>query len=262
MTEAVALLRSSARARSRRFPALLARAEQLAGTVLLGEHGRRRAGLGDDFWQYRPLRRATPTARSTGAALPAGTNSSCGNANGRSRKVGAALGRPGCVDALCQRAEPARKGGSRPPDRAGDAILLIRGGERVGLTGWKLPPRRGMCRHCAWPRFFPKRARTITVSPRRAGCCRIAKAMFVFGFLGRSGPGRNRADQGGGSRCARGAGAGARPVEEESFPFHGRTIFEAWAARWRMKRSRPATCATATLTGWPSARTRLERCAG
>ena len=26
----------------------------LAATVMLGEHGRRRAGLGDEFWQYRP----------------------------------------------------------------------------------------------------------------------------------------------------------------------------------------------------------------
>ena len=49
-------LRPRAEQEAAHLPPLLARAEQLAGAVLLGEHGRRRAGLGDDFWQYRPMR--------------------------------------------------------------------------------------------------------------------------------------------------------------------------------------------------------------
>ncbi|WP_238321689.1 DUF58 domain-containing protein [Halocynthiibacter namhaensis] len=36
------------------LPPLLAAAERLAQTVLPGLHGRRRAGQGDEFWQYRP----------------------------------------------------------------------------------------------------------------------------------------------------------------------------------------------------------------
>ena len=47
-------LRSNAEALSAPFPPLLAEAERLANSVLLGEHGRRRAGMGDTFWQYRP----------------------------------------------------------------------------------------------------------------------------------------------------------------------------------------------------------------
>jgi hypothetical protein len=42
------------------LPALLAEAEQLAATVMLGEHGRRRAGTGDEFWQYRPAHASDP----------------------------------------------------------------------------------------------------------------------------------------------------------------------------------------------------------
>jgi len=38
-----------------RLPALLAEAERVALTVAQGVHGRRRAGSGDSFWQYRPL---------------------------------------------------------------------------------------------------------------------------------------------------------------------------------------------------------------
>ena len=47
-------LRQRSETEASALPPLLARAEQLAGTVLLGDHGRRRAGMGDDFWQYRP----------------------------------------------------------------------------------------------------------------------------------------------------------------------------------------------------------------
>ena len=49
-------LRQRAEQEASQLPALLAHAEHLATTVLLGDHGRRRSGLGDDFWQYRPLR--------------------------------------------------------------------------------------------------------------------------------------------------------------------------------------------------------------
>ncbi|MBM3613665.1 MAG: DUF58 domain-containing protein, partial [Alphaproteobacteria bacterium] len=42
------------------LPALLVASDQLAATVALGGHGRRRAGLGDAFWQYRPAQPADP----------------------------------------------------------------------------------------------------------------------------------------------------------------------------------------------------------
>ena len=47
-------LRSRAETLGQSLPALLAEAEQLAATLMVGEHGRRRAGQGDEFWQYRP----------------------------------------------------------------------------------------------------------------------------------------------------------------------------------------------------------------
>ncbi|MDE2790161.1 MAG: DUF58 domain-containing protein [Paracoccaceae bacterium] len=36
------------------LPPLLARARQLAALLSLGVHGRRRSGVGEEFWQYRP----------------------------------------------------------------------------------------------------------------------------------------------------------------------------------------------------------------
>jgi uncharacterized protein (DUF58 family) len=47
-------LRARAEALGQSLPPLLAEAELLAATVVLGDHGRRRAGMGDEFWQYRP----------------------------------------------------------------------------------------------------------------------------------------------------------------------------------------------------------------
>lgn len=35
------------------FPALLVEAQKLAASILIGVHGRRRAGVGEDFWQFR-----------------------------------------------------------------------------------------------------------------------------------------------------------------------------------------------------------------
>ena len=53
MTQAAAL-RAGAEGLAAALPPLLAAAEHLAATIRMGEHGRRRAGAGDEFWQYRP----------------------------------------------------------------------------------------------------------------------------------------------------------------------------------------------------------------
>lgn len=47
-------LRSKAEAEAAVLPALLAQAQRLAGQISLGAHGRKRAGHGEEFWQYRP----------------------------------------------------------------------------------------------------------------------------------------------------------------------------------------------------------------
>ena len=40
---------------ARRLPALLVAAKEIAATVMHGVHGRRRAGVGETFWQFRPF---------------------------------------------------------------------------------------------------------------------------------------------------------------------------------------------------------------
>lgn len=46
-------LRRAADALSSAFPALILQAEQIANTLTNGEHGRRRSGIGEAFWQFR-----------------------------------------------------------------------------------------------------------------------------------------------------------------------------------------------------------------
>ncbi len=51
---ATARLRQSAETLSQRLPALLVEADRVAATVAPGIHGRRRTGMGETFWQFRP----------------------------------------------------------------------------------------------------------------------------------------------------------------------------------------------------------------
>ena len=48
-------LLGAAEAAGARLPPLLVAAERVAATVAQGVHGRRRVGVGDTFWQYRPF---------------------------------------------------------------------------------------------------------------------------------------------------------------------------------------------------------------
>ena len=53
-------LRAEAESYSDRLPGLLVEAERIAATVSQGVHGRRRTGVGETFWQYRPYQPGEP----------------------------------------------------------------------------------------------------------------------------------------------------------------------------------------------------------
>jgi uncharacterized protein (DUF58 family) len=56
-------LTARAQAAAARLPPLLVAAERVAATVAQGVHGRRRVGVGDSFWQYRPFVTGDSAAR-------------------------------------------------------------------------------------------------------------------------------------------------------------------------------------------------------
>ena len=56
-------LQADAHAAAARLPPLMVAAERVAATVAQGVHGRRRVGLGDTFWQFRPYQPGDPIQR-------------------------------------------------------------------------------------------------------------------------------------------------------------------------------------------------------
>ena len=227
-----ASLRGAAEAQADRFPELLARAEQLAGAVLLGAHGRRRAGMGDDFWQYRPAqlgdsRRMIDHRRSAmgdqefvrerewqiaqsvmlwvdqGASMHFASDSNLPEKSERARVLAMAI-----------------------------AILLVRGGERVGLTGTNLPPRRGNAQILRLAEMLCENDEADYSPPEHRAMIPHARALFISDFMGDLEEVKlaltKAADRG-----VRGVLFHVLDPSEEAFPFTGRTIFESMGGTLR-----------------------------
>lgn len=219
-------LRARAEHEAARLPPLLARAEQLAGTVLLGEHGRRRAGLGDDFWQYRPVQ-AGDERRHVDWRRSARSDTQFV----RQREWQIAQSVAIWVDNAAAMGFASDRALAAKSDRArllalAVAILLNRAGERVGLAGADLPPMRGEAQMMRLAEALIRDSDTDYGEPRSAGLIPHGRALFVSDFLG-------PVDA---VRAALGAAAdrGVRGVllqvldpAEEAFPYRGRTIFES-----------------------------------
>ncbi len=221
-------LRRDAESLAGALPPLLAAAEHLASSVMLGEHGRRRSGQGDEFWQYRPghagdearmidWRRSAraedslfvrekewQAAQSVMIWLDTGRSMDFASAKGLQEK-----------GAVARRLALAL------------AILLIRGGERVGLSNAGLPPRTGkvqlmrITQSMAYGADEPDYA-----APRLVGAPPRSRAVFVSDFLGDIGKIR-KALTGASDRGIDGVLLQVLDPQEEAFPFDGRTIFES-----------------------------------
>ncbi len=222
-----ATLRGGAEGLAEALPPLMAEAEHLAATIMLGAHGRRRAGMGDEFWQYRP-------AQPGDAARQIDWRRS-----GRSdshfvqeKEWQAAQSVMLWVDDAQSMDFSSDKNLSTKADRSrllamATAILLVRGGERVALSNLGTPPRAGelqLARIAA--ALFRDEGRPEYGAPSVRGMLPHSRAMFVSDFLGDWQPFSDRmtkaADQG-----VKGVALQILDPQEESFPFDGRTIFES-----------------------------------
>ncbi len=256
----VAQLRARAQEEASRFPALLARAEQLAGTVLLGDHGRRRAGLGDDFWQYRPLRAGDSYRQIDWRRSARGDEQFV-----REREWQIAQSVQVWLDPGASMRFASHKDLPTKADRArlvtlATAILLIRGGERVGLTGWALPPRRGEEQMLRLAETFSTDGEDDYAEPEARGMLPHARALFVSDFLGDLAPVEaaltKAADRG-----VRGVLLQVLDPSEESFPFTGRTIFESVGGTLRHETLKAGELKERYLTRLAERKDRLEQLA-
>ncbi|KIC45057.1 membrane protein [Ruegeria sp. ANG-S4] len=219
-------LRERSEAEASRLPPLLARAEHLAGTVLLGDHGRRRAGLGDDFWQYRPAQIGDSRRLIDHRRSARGDQQFV-----REREWQIAQSVMLWIDQGASMRFASEKTLATKADRArllglSTAILLVRGGERVGLTGTTLPPRRGNAQIVRLAQAWSEDSDADYSPPEHRAMIPHARAVFISDFLGPMDEVElaltKAADRG-----VRGVLLQVLDPSEESFPYRGRTIFES-----------------------------------
>ncbi len=255
-----AALRRAAHELAAPYPPLLAEAEHLATTVLLGEHGRRRAGIGDTFWQYRPAlswdeARAIDWRRSARA-----------DANFvREKEWQIAQSIMIWVDSAASMGFASVKDGETKASRARTlalalAVLLIRGGERVGLSGRRLPARSGQGQLVRLADLLSEDGTEDYGSPEAAGMLPHSRALFVSDFMGEIAPVEaaltRAADRG-----VRGALLQVLDPAEEAFPYDGRTIFESMSGTLRHETLKAGKLKDRYLDRLAARKDRLDRLA-
>ncbi|MAX74319.1 MAG: DUF58 domain-containing protein [Nioella sp.] len=228
-------LRSRSEAVAGSLPSLLADAQHLAATILLGEHGRKRAGTGDEFWQYRQAEagdalRSIDWRRSARADVhfvrqtewQAAQSVMIGVDDARSMTYSGSKARPSKL----RRAQTLAMA---------LAILAVRGGERVGLTHLAEPPRGGEAQlmRMASALMDPEDAGDYG-TPRPQVMPLGARAVVFSDFLGEVGPVEEALGQAA-DRGVKGALVQVLDPDEERFPFDGRTLFESMSGAIRFE---------------------------
>ncbi len=219
------------------LPPLLARAYRLADAVLLGEQGRRRPGQGDAFWQYRPAQAGDPAQ-----AIDWRRSARSDQHFVQQKEWQAAQ----TVVFWADRAASMDFASPDLPKKSERAallalalsVLLIRGGERVGLTD--LAPGRGQV-HLARLALALEASTTAAEygTPQLAAIPAHARAVFVSDFLGNL-DALSRCLATLTERDVTGALVMVLDPAEEDFPFAGRTIFQSMGGGLRHETRRAA----------------------
>lgn len=224
--------RAEAETLGQSLPPLLAEAEHLAATVILGEHGRRRAGMGDEFWQYRPSH-AGDSARMIDWRRSARSDAHFV----REREWQAAQSVTLWIDAARSmaftgdRARPTKGYRARLLGLA-LAVLLLRGGERVGLSGDAHPPRTGRAQVDRLAMALAGEGTEDYGRPEAAGMVAHGRAVLISDFLGDLSAVEDTIARAS-DRGVKGALLQVLDPAEEEFPFDGRTIFESMGGTLR-----------------------------
>ena len=219
-------LRAGAEAASVGLPALMLSAERLAAALTAGAHGQRRAGPGEDFWQYRPA-----TTGDTARSIDWRRSARSDGQFVRDRE--AEVPQSASIWVSAAAGMDYSGGANRPAKRARADLLalalamaLLDGGERVALAGD--PPRPG--------RFQAERiAQSLVTRPPLAGdedappaqALRPGQRVILFDdFLGDPQPVLDY--------LSRAAGMGVRGAlmqvldpDEEVFPWTGAVLFRS-----------------------------------
>ncbi|MHA3914153.1 DUF58 domain-containing protein [Halovulum sp. GXIMD14793] len=262
------LLRRDAEKIAGSLPPLLAEAERLAFTVAMGVHGRRRAGMGENFWQYR---RAVPGDVQTAVDW---------RRSGRSDSLYIREMEWEAAQTVSIWADDAQAMDYKGPkaerskrDRAvllslALSVLLVKAGERVSLLGTEAAmPRSGerQLSCMAMSMAAEREDRPDFGAPPMARFSTSGRAVFLSDFMGAREdifPALTHAADSNVQGCL------VQIVDEteESFPFDGRTVFRSMgggvefetqraralrdAYRDRLQERRDALETMAKRTGW------------
>tara|TARA_R100000322_G_scaffold21648_3_gene14264 strand:+ start:17982 stop:18848 length:867 start_codon:yes stop_codon:yes gene_type:complete len=219
-------LRPRAEALAAPLPPLLADASKLARGVMLGEHGRKRPGMGDAFWQYRTAQPGDP-ARSIDWRRSARSDVHFV----AEKEWQAAQSVVFWVDRGQSMQFTSDKNTPTKSDRAAllslaTAVLLVQAGERVGLTDMGMRPMRGEVQLGRVAERLMDRAEADYAVPDLSILPRHSRAVFVSDFMADPAPIE--------AALATAADRGVTGVllqildpSEEAFPFDGRTVFHS-----------------------------------
>ncbi len=224
---AQARLRERAEALAAPLPDLLAEAEHLARTLLLGSHGRRRSGVGDEFWQYRPARagdevRLIDWRRSARSDVHFVREKEWQAA----QSVLIWVDRSKSMEFSSDLNRPTKSDRSRLLALA-ISVLLIRTGERVGLAELGAPPRSSQRQLLSIAEHLSTQGVDVDYGvPEINVLPPHARALFISDFMADSGP-LNAQLARAADRNVRGALLQVLDPAEEAFPYDGRTVFES-----------------------------------
>ena len=224
MTTATSL-RAAAEPLGESLPALLAQAERLSAALSLGQHGRKRAGQGADFWQYRPAVTGD-SARNIDWRRSAKTDAPFI----REREWQAAQSVTFWVD---RARSMSYTGAALRPSKAHRAavlslalaIALAQGGERFGLEG-QGRPRSGRVQIDAFAHRLVAPDMAEFGAPSLHDALPHGRAVILSDFLGDLAPLQQALAQAA-DRGVRGLLIQILDPVEETFPFDGRTIFQS-----------------------------------
>lgn len=235
--EAALDLRRLAEAEAGALPALLLAAEHLAATVQMGGHGRRRAGPGEEFWQYRPAH-SGDEARFVDWRRSARSDAQFVRDREWQLAQSLHLWADPAASMRFSGAPTGRHARSTKGERArlialALAVLALRAGERVGLAGPLAPPRPGRAHLLTLAAALSAEGAVQDYgSPEVSGVAAQARVVLLSDFLGDI-AGYEAALASLVDRGVSGVMLQVLDPAEEDFPFDGRTIFESMTGQLR-----------------------------
>lgn len=225
-TSSAGQLRAGAEAASASLPALMLSAERLAASLTVGAHGQRRAGTGEDFWQYRPATQGD-TARNIDWRRS-------GRSDGQFVRDREAQVAQSAVIWVSGAAGMQFTGG---PDRSSKrdradllalalSLALLAGGERVAIAG--NPPRPGRVQADRIAETLVRRVALTTDedAPPVDGMRPNQRIILIDDFLGDPAPVLACLNRAAGMGV-QGALLQVLDPTEESFPFGGAVLFRS-----------------------------------